>query len=394
MAVKIGGSETSRAAALAHTGSLAGNAEIFEAVAGSAGVISFPTFEDAIEAVEFLARQPLPKGRNIAVLTSSGALRSLVSEAAERNGATLAVLTDKTEAALQTALEQKDVSNPLDTKRTIPTRQYAACLDAFVDAPEVDIILAAEELPQDQGVERRLSNLRSVGGATRRARTLDKRVAVFAPMVMSMTEHGRRVRDELPDVPFLRGTERTLKVVGKIAEAAMRPLHAGAFVVPLADNDLTRRWRARAASFAGPTALNEVESKLLLGAYGIATPAERVVRTADDAVLAAQQVGFPVVLKAVSGALPHKSDAGLVVVDLRNADAVRTAADDVIARAGALPVSLDGLLDRAANHRRDGMRAGRAARRRDGPGRHVRARRHAGRAVQGCRVRAGVPRPR
>ena len=62
VAVKIGGSESSRAAALAHTGSLAGSAQVFEAIAGAAGVVYFPTFEDAIEAVEFLARQPLPQG--------------------------------------------------------------------------------------------------------------------------------------------------------------------------------------------------------------------------------------------------------------------------------------------------------------------------------------------
>ncbi len=344
VAVKIGGSESSRAAALAHTGSLAGSAQVFEAIASAAGVVYFPTFEDAIEAVEFLARQPLPKGRNIAVLTSSGALRSLVSEAAERVGATLATLSKDTEAALCAVLEHSDVSNPLDSKRTIPTKQYAGCLDAFVDAPEVDIVMVAEELPQDQGVERRLSNLRSVGGVARRAATLGKSVAVSMPLVMSTTDDGRRVRAELPDVPFLRGMDRSVRVVGKLAEVGGRPLHTGAFLDPPSESELARRWRERAVGLNAPTALNEVESKDLLRAYSIPIPDERLAKTADEAATAANAIGYPVVLKAVSAKLPHKSDAGMVVLHLRDADAVRRAAQHMLLRAEALSVSLDGLL--------------------------------------------------
>jgi acetate---CoA ligase (ADP-forming) len=73
-------------------------------------------------------------------------------------------------------------------------------------------------------------------------------------------------------------------------------------------------------------------------------PPERFVRTADDAAAAAQQVGCPVVLKAVSAALPHKSDAGLVMLGLHDADAVRDAATALLTRAGALPLQLDGVL--------------------------------------------------
>ena len=153
--MKIGGSESSRAAALAHTGSLAGSAQVFEAVAGGAGVVYFPTFEDAIEAVEFLARQPLPHGRNIAVLTSSGALRSLVSEAAERAGATLATLSEDTEAALSAVLGHQDVSNPLDSKRTIPTKQYAGCLDASWMRPKSTSCWSRRSCRRIRRVERR-----------------------------------------------------------------------------------------------------------------------------------------------------------------------------------------------------------------------------------------------
>ncbi|MPZ37956.1 MAG: hypothetical protein GEU95_07805 [Rhizobiales bacterium] len=344
VAVKVGASESSRAAALAHTGSLAGSAEAFDAVAGSAGVIRFSSFEEAIEAVEFLARLPLPRGRNIAVMSNSGALRSLITEAAERTGATLATLSDATQASLGAILEQATVSNPLDTIRTISTKQYTACIDTLVDAPEVDIVLVAEDLPVDRSVDRRLGNLLSMEELSRRAEARGKTVAAFTPLLTSPSEYGRSVREQIPRVPMLRGTERALRIVAALTSAAARPLHTGPFVTPPADTELVRQWRDRAASLSGPTALNEVESKSLLRAYGIPVPPERLVNTADEAATAAQEIGFPVVLKAVSAALPHKSDAGLVCLNLNDADAVRQAAAAMAERASSLPTTLDGML--------------------------------------------------
>ena len=75
------------------------------------------------------------------------------------------------------------------------------------------------------------------------------------PLVMSTTDDGRRVRAELPDVPFLRGMERSVRVVGKLAEAGGRPLHTGAFFDPPSESELARRWRERAAALDAPTAL-------------------------------------------------------------------------------------------------------------------------------------------
>jgi acyl-CoA synthetase (NDP forming) len=344
VAVKIGGSDQARASALAHTGSLAGSAEVFAAFASAVGIVRFLSFEDAIEAVEFLARASLPRGGNIAVMSNSGAQSSLIVEAAERTGAQLASLSDTTVSLLRGTLEQADIANPLDTKRTIPTAQYVACLDALVDAPEVDIVLVSEELPFDQGVERRIANLRSLEGVARRAADIGKTVAMFTPLLTGTTEYGRTVRAQLPHVPMLRETERSLRVIRALAEATFRPIHSGDFFSPPADTALARFWRKRAAEFDRPTALNEVESKLLLRAYGIPMPPEHLVQTAAEADAAAGDIGFPVVLKSVTAAVAHKSDAGLVILDVTDSEAVRQAVSTLAERAIALPASLDGIL--------------------------------------------------
>jgi acyl-CoA synthetase (NDP forming) len=167
---------------------------------------------------------------------------------------------------------------------------------------------------------------------------------VFTPLLANPTDYGRAVREKIPTVPMLRGTERALRIVNALAHAGARPIHAGPFAAPPADTEFVRRWRARAATLDRPTALNEVESKALLAEFGIPLPPERLVRTADEAAAAAQAIGFPVVLKAVSAALPHKSDAGLVCLNLADASAVRQAAAAVTGRASSMGVTLDGML--------------------------------------------------
>ncbi len=110
------------------------------------------------------------------------------------------------------------------------------------------------------------------------------------------------------------------------------------------NGEIARRWRARAEKLAGPTALNEIDSKELLAAYGIPLPPERHVRAADQAAACARDLGFPVVLKAVSAEIVHKSDAGLVLLDVRDGDAVRRGADLLAQRVEALGARDEGLL--------------------------------------------------
>jgi acetate---CoA ligase (ADP-forming) len=338
LAIKIGASEAVRDFALAHTGSLAGNTAAFEAVAATAGVVRLVSIEDAIEAVELVARCRPPRGPNIAAVTNSGALRNLIAEAADRTRATLATLSEATRAALSEALKQADITNPLDTKRTIATSQYMTCLDALVNAPEVDIVLTAEELPRDDGAERRVANLRALETIAQRAAALGKPVAAFTPFITSATEYGRTVRAQIPTVPVMRDIDRTLRIMRALSQRRVRPERP-----PAIENDVTRILRQRAAKLDKPTALNEVESKSLLRAYDIPLPQEYLV-SLTEAIDAAHRIGFPVVLKGVSAAIPHKSEAGLVRLDCRDDDAVKAAYVDLMAQAGKLGASLDGIL--------------------------------------------------
>ena len=220
VAVKIGGSEGARAAALAHTGSLAGRAEVFEAFAAAAGIVRAQSLEDAIEAVEFLARAPLPRGGRIAAMTNSGAQTQPDHRSRRphrRDARRLSSDPTRDSAAHERSGSATSPIRSTPSARSRP-RNTPACLDALVDAPEIDIVLAAEELPLRSGrraPRRQPALARSLRRSARQRRA--RRVAVFTPLLASTTDYGRAVRAELPHVPVLRETERTLRVLKALA---------------------------------------------------------------------------------------------------------------------------------------------------------------------------------
>ena len=116
---------------------------------------------------------------------------------------------------------------------------------------------------------------------------------------------------------------------------------------------LVEKWRARAAELAAPTPLSETDSKELLTAYGVPLPPEAVAQGADNAIAAARGIGFPVVLKAVSASVPHKSDAGLVLLNIDNEAAVRAGVATLAERCAKIGAPLEGVL--VAKMMKDGV---------------------------------------
>ncbi len=359
VAVKIGGSELSRSAALAHTGNLAGSLQVFDAYALEAGIVRVGTLEELIEAAEFLCHAPMPRGPNIAFMTNSGALKSLMTEAATECGLGLATLSETTTANIAAALgEEGGISNPLDTKKTIETEKYMRCISALAKAPEVDIVVAIEELPAEAGVERKVNNLQTLNQWCRGAReTADHRtatVSLLTPVGLSDTTYMRGLRAELESLPLLYGlgtSIRALSALTRPAGVAIRD--AGKPHTDTETPAIATELRQEACKLQAPAALNEVRSKQLVAAYGLALATERAVDTIDAAVAAACDIGYPVVVKGVTPVISHKSDAGLVALSLDNDDAVRHAVERIDGNARDHDVALDGYL--VAEHVSDGL---------------------------------------
>jgi acetyltransferase len=135
-----------------------------------------------------------------------------------------------------------------------------------------------------------------------------------------LTDYSRTLRSELPNVAFLQEVDKSLaamrSIIAHTASARAKPS-------PAAVSQKPKPALAKVLARAG--ALNEVESKALLRAYGIVAPKEAVVRDERQAVALAIKIGFPVVAKGVSAALAHKTEAGAVLLDLKSGKHVRAA---------------------------------------------------------------------
>ena len=341
---KLGASEEGRAAAAAHTGALAGSMEAFDAVAGAAGALRVRTMDDMIETVEFIVHAPVLRGARLSAVTYSGGMRGLIADAASAYGLKFAPMSDATRKTVTDIMVPGAVvDNPLDggLGASGSLDNLMRCVETFVTAPEFDIMLMQEELPRGPGTVRQEKMLRWVNDLAGRA---GKPVVFISIMSYAMNDYSRGVRADLPNLVLLQEPDKALRAISNVVNYYARA--AIPVVAAPAPNPEGRRLLDEAFSRPGPVSLDEVTSKRLLAAYGIAGPRESLATSEDAAVAAAEKIGFPVVAKVVSAAIPHKSDMGGVIVGLKNADEVRTAWRKITAAVAALPdrPAIDGVL--------------------------------------------------
>jgi acetate---CoA ligase (ADP-forming) len=318
VALKLGQSEGGRQAALAHTGSLAGAVEAFDAVAGEVGVIRADTLDDVVEVTDFLAHTGAAGGGRLGAITLSGAFRGLLIDAAERNRMQFHPLAEATTGKLNSVLTVGSlVSNPIDGGFGVLTSadNYMASIEALQADPNVDIVLLQEGLPREPGSARAESYIAMVEAYA--ATSAKKPLAFVTPTSYSHTDYSRALRGKAPHVSFLQEANKALRAIaGVVRRDKLEALRRMAVDEPRteAERAAAERLRQRAAPKAA--ALNEADSKDVLRAYGIATPDEALVSSRADALQAAERIGYPVVLKAVADTLTHKSDVGAVALNL------------------------------------------------------------------------------
>jgi acetyltransferase len=340
---KIGGSEESRAAALAHTGSLAGSLEVFDAFAEDAGIVRVDSLEDIVQAAEYLSRAPRPRGNRIALMTNSGALRSLTSEAGSQFGISYPSFSAQTQSLLKELHAEAEVSNPYDFKRTLPSDLYIKLIEAVHRDPNCDLVLLTEELPRQAGIERKVSNFRAIENWLASGNAASKPLAVFSPISLSENDYMRGLREELPHIPWLHDISKSLRTIGKLADRS-RSLPEPSDDIDSSRMNLVASWREFASKLDKPVALDEVQSKAILAAYGVRMPREIVAASAQEAAAAASEIGYPVVVKGISADIAHKSDAGLVKLNLSDADEVAAAAGDITEICAKRGAKLEGIL--------------------------------------------------
>ncbi len=303
----VGSSPLGSAMVTAHSGAVAGGSAAWEALADD---VAGHHLADQAElgdthAVLACPRRPRP-GTGIATVHDSGAERSLVADLADRLDVPFASLSPETLAALGDRLEDGlEPGNPLDVWNSGADthRLFADCLTTLAADPAVGVsALAIDLVPEHDGDTAYPDAALEVAAAT------TEPVVVMAGLPAAIDESAAdRLREA--GVPVLEGHRSGLLALRHLLDAADRP---------------------RPDPLDGTSTHDEID----LAAYGIPTPAERAVTTEDDAVGAATEIGFPVVLKTAAPGITHRSDVAGVAVGLTDEGAVRTAYADLAARLG------------------------------------------------------------
>ncbi|MCA1399246.1 acetate--CoA ligase family protein [Bradyrhizobium sp. BRP56] len=344
IALKLGASEGGRAAAMAHTGALAGSIETFDAISTREGVIRVRGLDELIETTECFVHADPPKGNRLAAVSLSGGKRGLLIDAFYSAGLNFAPLSPNASEQLAKMLGPGSiVGNPLDAgfAAVVDPSVYMKSIKIMIDDPDTDIVIIDAELPKAPH-ELRERNLRIVNEMAGQA---NKPVIYISAMSIGFTEFTKGLRKSLPDIAVMQGLDRAVGAIKSLIEyAGLRKEVPDIASSSKASARAVLEKTLKAAN--GAAALDEVASKKLLKAYGIPISKEEVAQTAAEAVKIAKQIGFPVVAKVVSPDILHKSDIGGVVLNLASAAEVKKAFDDITARVKKLKgkPKLEGIL--------------------------------------------------
>jgi acetate---CoA ligase (ADP-forming) len=344
IALKLGASEGGRAAAMAHTGALAGSIETFDAISTREGVIRVRGLDELIETTECFVHADPPKGNRLAAVSLSGGKRGLLIDTFYAAGMNFTPLSANASEQLAKMLGPGSiVGNPLDAgfAAVVDPSVYMKSIKIMIDDPDTDIVIIDSELPKAPH-ELRERNLRIVDEMAGQAH---KPVIYISAMSIGFTEHTKALRKSLPNIAVLQGLDRAVGAIKSLIEYANLRKE-----VP----DIVSSSKASARSMLektlkkanGAAALDEIASKTLLKAYGIPISQEAIGQTSAEAVKIAKKIGFPVVAKVVSPDILHKSDIGGVVLNLNSAAEVKKAFDDIVRRVRKLKnkPKLEGIL--------------------------------------------------
>jgi acetyl coenzyme A synthetase (ADP forming)-like protein len=324
VAVKAGRSAAGARAASSHTGALAASDTVVDALFRDAGVIRTARLEELFDVAALLSHQPLPAGRRVAIVTNAGGPGILAADACEGQALELAQLSDETRAKLRAFLPAAaNVENPVDMLASAPPEHYAQTMQIVLGDPSVDSVIAIFIPPL-------VTEAESVAAAIREAAARSAAKPVLA--VMMRAEGAPPSLSGIPAYAFPESAATALARATTYAEWRGKPEG----VIPVFNDVRPEEVRApiEAALSRGGGWLTVEELNALLSAVGIRFAETRHARTPDDAARIAEELGFPVVLKALGPALLHKTEHGAVILDLADPASVRSAANDLLERLG------------------------------------------------------------
>ncbi len=339
--VKSGRSRAGARAATSHTGALAASDTAVEALLAQAGVLRAGSIEELFDMAMAFETRASPRSRRTAVLTNAGGPGILAADALEACGLDLVELAPETVNALRPLFPaEASIRNPLDMIASATPAGYRTAMTALLADPSIDAVVPIFIPPF--GIRQEDVAHAIVSAAATRP---DKPVlAVLMGREGLPAGRGELQAAKIPTYIFPESAARALAALNRQAEWAERPMSPH---TPLDDVDVESARRIIAtARTEGRTRLTQNEVVALLSAYGIRTATSTIAPTVEVAEAAAEEMGYPVVLKVESPDIIHKSDVGGVCPGIASREQLRTTWMEMMTRVTqSLPQArVDGVL--------------------------------------------------
>ena len=320
--LKAGKNNAGAKAISSHTGSMAGSYTAYQAAFKQSGVIEVDTLADLFNLAWAFGCQDLPAGNKVAIATNAGGAAALASDALALNGMDLATISPEIQSTLRTKLNPSaQVSNPIDMLGGAEPQDYEWALGQASRDPNVDAlhpILVPQSLVDTMGVAQ----------AWVRASKETKKTFMACLMGAASAREATAYLNQ-QKVPAYQYPDQGPRVLGGmlkykkiLATGSFEPMsHSASDSAKQAVNEILA---------VGAGSFGEEETRKILQAYEIPVVPGDLAGNVDEAVQIAERVGYPVVLKISAEGILHKSDAGGIVLNLKNAQELRVAYSELI----------------------------------------------------------------
>ncbi len=325
--IKVGKHPAGEQAVLSHTGALVGADDVFDAALRRAGVVRLNTVGQMYAAAQALFSHFRPRGNRLAIITNGGGPGVMAADHCADIGIPLAKLSTATVAKLDAALPTTwSKGNPIDIVGDADPARYAAALQACLDDDQVDGVMA-------------ILTPQAMTDPTQAARTVIELARQSDKPLVTCWMGEEQVREARllfkgAGVPTFRTPEPAVELFSHISNYYRNQRLLMEAPASISDQVAPRLESAKlvieTALQEGRRVLNEMESKALLAAFRIPIAQTVVARSPSEAMVLAEEIGLPVVMKIDSPQITHKTDSGGVRLNLHSLAAVRDAYAEIV----------------------------------------------------------------
>ncbi len=322
IAVKAGVSPEGAKAASSHTGALAGSDEAYNAILKQSGVLRVESIIDLFDYARAFAKQPLPRGNRVAIITNGGGPGIMATDASVRYGLQISQLSEATKAKLRAGLpKEASVNNPIDLIGDAQSDRYELALQALYDE-SVDcglVLLTPQAMVDLKKVAGTIASVGPKSGKTILASILG--LTDITPAVDVLESNN------IPHYTFPESAVRALAAMYEYKRWVERPrTQIKHFKVDIGKAQEI----ISGAKRAGLTNLPQDDALRILSTYGLPVIKTETASSRAEAIEAAKRIGYPVAMKIVSPDVLHKIDVGGVKLDLNSDQDVGEAFDEIL----------------------------------------------------------------